>query len=158
MATGEIVLSIEGGVSDSSSPARRRFFNSKPSLGFNTSGTGYHHFTFRMPADFASTLALIIHYKAGTNTGAVVWGCDVMAASEDELITTDSYDTANTVTDTVPATTGNLGIVSLSLTNADSVAAGDWVAIRVYRDGDNGADTLANIADIVALSLTYTTT
>ena len=69
---------------------------------------------------------------------------------------TESYDTANTVTDTVPGTAGYLAEASITMSNTDSLAANDLVTIKFYRDANAGGDTASGDADLYALSLEYT--
>jgi hypothetical protein len=47
---------------------------------------------------------------------------------------------------------------SITLTNADSVAANDWVVVTVFRDANNGSDNCSVDAELVAVSIEYTTT
>jgi hypothetical protein len=158
MATGVINLPIDGGVGDAATPARRRFFNSKPALSFNPTGILYQHYTFRMPEDYASGLEVVVQYKMPTATsGSVVLGAQLMAATPGDAIGADSYATANTVTDAVPGTVELLAEAAITMTNDDGVAAGDWCALRVFRDGDNGSDDAAGLCDVVGLAVQYTT-
>jgi len=43
--------------------------------------------------------------------------------------------------------------VSITLTNADSVAAGDYVRIAINRDADNGSDTATGDAYLLAVEV-----
>ena len=83
-----------------------------------------------------------------------------MTADTDSVaIDADSFDTINTVSDDILGTTAKRPqTVSLTLTNADSVAAGDYVALRFGRDADNASDDLPEDAWLWAVSLEYTTT
>jgi hypothetical protein len=66
--------------------------------------------------------------------------------------TADSFDSVNTGTDaTVPATAGYVDTVSITLTNADSIAAGDLVRFRLTRAVANAADTATG--DCLALAI-----
>src|SRR4030066_262437 len=57
---------------------------------------------------------------------------------------TKSFDTANTGTDaTVPGTAGNTKDITITLTNADSLAAGDILRLAVSRNVGHATDTAA---------------
>lgn len=117
-----------------------------------------------MPQDYASGAALKIQWSGAASTSVshtVVWAAQVMAMTPDTDgdMNTDSYDTANTVTDDILGTTSRrIQEASLTLTNADSVAAGDYVSIKFFRDADNGSDDLTEDAWLWGLALEYTTT
>jgi len=95
---------------------------------------------------------------ASATTGTVMLSCEVMAVTDGDAaaVDTDSYDTINNSSaKTVPGTVGYLDEISLTLTNADSVAAGDWVAIKLRRDASGGSAT--GDLELIAASLEYTT-
>ena len=48
--------------------------------------------------------------------------------------------------------------ISLTLTNADTVAAGDFVVLYLARDVAAGGDTATGDMEVIAVSLEYTTT
>lgn len=87
---------------------------------------------------------------AGT-TGDVDWDVSVQAVTPADalnILTTTSYDTANSTDNTsVPGTAGYLFKVTVTLTNADSMAAGDRVRLLVTRDAVSDVSTL----DVVLL-------
>jgi hypothetical protein len=117
--------------------------------------------TLRLPDNFSSGGELNIQWGADTATsGDVVLTAEVMALTPNTDTAdaeTDSYDTVNSVTDTHLGTTaGRLHEATITLTNADSMAAGDYIAIRIARDADNASDTLAGDVFIHAVSLEYT--
>lgn len=57
---------------------------------------------------------------------------------------------------TVPGTAGYMDVLSITLTNADSVAAGDHVILELNRD--ISADGVAGDIEVVNCELRYTTT
>ena len=167
MATGTILLPILGAVGDATNPPGVGFGGTvgRPYLIFDGTATiEACHWTFRMPENFdpASAPVAKIQWSGSTaNTLVVQWTGYVMAltADVDGAADTDSYDTENVVTDANLGTTAKrIQEASLTLTNADSVAAGDYVSFRLLRDYDDTADTLTEDALLWALSLEYTTT
>lgn len=160
MATGTILLSLPGEFDDTNPPGIS-YFNSKPQVLFDDTTDELMHWTFRMPENYASGLVLKLQYKmASATTLEVIMACRVMAVSDGDAaaVDTDSYDTVNTsAATTVPGTVGYLDEISLTLTNADSVAAGDWVAIEISRDANNAGDDATGDLELIAASLEYTT-
>ena len=164
MATGTVILPILAATPDATNPPAVAWALNRPYLAFDSATDEIIVWTLRMPADYASSPLLKIQWggtASTTATDTVVWGCEVMAltADTDGDPDTDSYDTINTVSDDILGTTaGRVQEASLTLTNADSVAAGDYVALKFRRDADNGSDDLGEDARLWALSLEYTTT
>lgn len=160
MATGTIILSIPG-YPDATNPPGFGVFNSKPRALFDASTSETMHWTFRMPSDYASAPVLKLQYSmASATSGTIEFEAAIMAVSDGDAaaVDTDSYDTANTGSATVPGTAGYLDEVSITMTNADSLAAGDWVALRLSRDADDGSnDTATGDLELIAASLEYTT-
>lgn len=161
MATGTIILPIPGHY-DATNPPGLEFFNSKPRVLFNDTTPETMHWTFRMPADFASGLIAKAQYTMFSATsGLVEFEASAMAVTDGDAaaVDTDNYDTVNTGSATVPATAGHMDEISITMTNADSVAAGDWVAFRLARDADDATnDTATGDLELIAVSLQYTTT
>ena len=116
---------------------------------------------FRMPVDFASGLTAKLQYKmASATSGDIILGVQVAAVSDADAQDIDAkgFAAANTGTQTVPGTAGHMNEVSITVTNADSVAAGDFVIVRIYRDGDAAGDTATGDLELIAATLEYTTT
>lgn len=114
---------------------------------------------FRMPTAYtgSGTLKLAIGYHcANAGDGDVVWACQVEAVTDadaTDLDSASSFDTANTATVTAPATQGYLDVATITLTNKDSVAAGDMVRLAIYRDADAGGDTQTGDARLLYATL-----
>jgi len=83
-------------------------------------------------------------------TDTVVWGVQVSAYTPGDAadINTDSYDTVNLDTTAVPGTAGYMKKTTITLTNDDSIAAGDFYRIKLYRDADSGSDGATGDAEI----------
>lgn len=116
---------------------------------------------FRMPPDYASGLTAVVQYTmASATSGGVAWDVRVAAVSDGDSQDVDAkgFGSANVGTATVPGTAGYLDEVPVSLTNDDSVTAGDFVVIRVARAVANAADTATGDAELITVGLEYTTT
>lgn len=162
MATGTIILPVQSAKLPASNPAVIDGAENNFRLLFDASTDESCLWQFRMPVNYASALVAKIQYSMTSATAdEVIFQVAVMAVSDGDSadINTDSYDTANdSSATTVPGTVGYLDEISITLTNADSVAAGDYVKIKINRDADDGSDNATGDAEVVAVSLEYTTT
>ena len=115
---------------------------------------------FRMPGNYVSTPALTVLYKmASATTGAVRFEGRIAAVTSGDAEDVDAvaFGSTNSAGDTVPGTAGYLGDFSITLTNADSLAAGDFVVVWLNRDADGttGTDDATGDCEVVAVALTY---
>lgn len=172
MATGTISLPpgaaiLPDGSASNLAPAVQRVKSSATAPGvyflqllFDPASEEWCTWQFRMPADYASTPAAVVQWKAASATsGGVVWDVRVAAVTTGDATDVDAkgFAAANTATGTAPATAGHLVDTTVTLTNADSVAAGDMVVVRLARAAANGADTATGDAELLQLAITYTT-
>lgn len=153
------MLPAAGAELDDTNPPGVSFVGSRRVLLFDDDTDEIIYYTFRMPQDYSSGLTLKFQYSmVSATTNEVIIGCEVMAVSDGEDVDTDSYDTVNTSSaTTVPGTAGLIDEISLTLTNADSVAAGDYVSIKIRRDANNAGDDAAGDMEFWGASLEYTT-
>lgn len=101
------------------------------------------------------TVTVQFIWTAGA-TGDVVWGCQAVALSDDDAVDS-AFGTAQTVTDSVTAAGDVMeSAFTSAITIAGTPAAEDLVAFKFYRDADNGSDTLAADASLIAVRIKYT--
>jgi hypothetical protein len=117
--------------------------------------------SFQVPSNYSSAPILKIRYKmASATSGAVGWGVRVMCVTPDDAADMDAetFATSNTGSETVPGTAGYPGEISITLTNADSMAAGDMCILLLYRDADQSevTDDATGDAEFVGAVLSYT--
>jgi hypothetical protein len=98
------------------------------------------------PQGLTGTVTAIVFYSmASATTGGVAVTMLVEAvtpADSLDLDTSTSYDADNTNSDTaVPGTAGFMESISITLTNADSIAAGDLVRFKLSREVGHANDT-----------------
>jgi len=98
-----------------------------------------------MPGSYAGgTLKASIGYiMASATSGKVNFETAVEAVTDGDTTDLDagtSFDTMNDASVTVPGTAGHLDVITVTLANKDSVAAGDLVTFSLKRDGDDGTD------------------
>lgn len=106
----------------------------------------------------------IFWYAATASSANVVWEAQISAITPDtdsQDIETDGLATLNFVQDTHLGTTGHrLHKCSITISNLDSIAAGDLVHIRIARDanGTNATDDMTGDAILVMAELSYSDT
>lgn len=165
MATGTILLPLLAGVPDPTNPPAVNFTAAnRPYLAFDSGTDELVLWTFRMPQDFASGLTAKIIWSGAASTTATDtarWAVEVMALTPETdsvAADSDSFDTSNEADDDILGTTAKRPQeVSITLSNDDSVAAGDYVAVRLSRNADHANDDLGEDAWVWGVALEYTT-
>ena len=131
--------------------------NRRPVLAFDAATDETAYWTFVAPQGFTGTVTLVIFYAMATATsGNIYWQGQLEAITPGDSTDTDattSFDTANSGNGAVPGTAGYMQAISVTMTNADSVAAGDLVRLSVNRDANNASDTAAGDAYLFAVEL-----
>lgn len=174
MATGTLQWGMNAAVlpdgsSGNAAPALSRLIgtesNPKKHLhiaAFDSATDEHLHFSFRVPADYASGGDVKLLWMTNTaSANNVVWGARIGAVTPADADTPVEHAAAAASTTT---TAGNatearrLIETSITLANLDSLAAGDLATLIVYRDADNAADTLAADAELINVAFQYTTT
>lgn len=145
MATRAIFLPLAAEF-PSSNFARPDMVNRRPVLKFDASQDQSCYWTFRAPQGLTGTLLLVVGFiMASATTGNVVAQGQVEAvttADATDLDATTSFDAVNNSGQvSVPATAGYYKQFTITLTNADSVAAGDYMRISFNRDADSTTAT-----------------
>lgn len=120
--------------------------NRRPVLGFDASTSETAYWTFVAPQGWTGTVTAVISYAmASATSGGVAFDVALEAITSGDALDTDastSFDTVNAGNDaTVPGTAGYMEQLSITLTNADSIAAADLVRVSVARDVADAADT-----------------
>lgn len=97
------------------------------------------------PQSLTGTLTLVVsYYMASATSGSVRFQAQIEAVSDGDALDLDSsssFDTANSAGATVPGTQGYIDQLSITMTNADSLAAGDIFRVRLNRDADGTSGT-----------------
>jgi hypothetical protein len=176
MATGTIMLPttaamMPDGSTNNAAPGLSRVKSSATApayhfteIAFDGAGSTREqcYWSFRLPTDYSSSPVLKIQWKANATTGNVVWQARIAAITPADADTPNEHAlpaSADTVTTGVNATEARrLVESSITLTNIDSMAAADWVVVNLYRDPSHASDTCTVDAEVVAVSLEYTTT
>lgn len=153
-----VLLPIPPSGFDGTAPAGLAYENSVPHCLFDDTTPEGAYWTFRMPSDYSSSPVLkLVYSMASATTGTIEFEASIWAVSDGEDADTESYDTVNNSTETVPGTAGLSSDLSNTLTNADSLAANDLVHIKLFRDADDATnDTATGDLELRAVSLEYT--
>lgn len=126
---------------------------------FDDSTDEHIYFQFLMPDNYDSAPVVDVYYKATADTGNTsAFGARIAALSDGDAADMDAnaFDAHNGGTSTTPGTAGHLDVVSITMTNDDSVAANDMVILCVYRD--ESADGAAGDLEVPLVVLRYTST
>lgn len=101
-------------------------------------------------------------YGATATSGAVVWETALAAVTPNTDTTdveTKAFATANTAADTHLGTTAKRAhSVDVTVSNLDSVAAGDWVWLRISRLPADAGDTMTGDAVLTGIDISYSDT
>lgn len=153
-----VILTVPPQGFDSTNPAGLEYTNAVPKLLFDDTTSEIVYWMLRLPSDFSSAPVLKVQYTmASATSGTFGVSVSIMAVTDGDAadVDTESYDTANSPTaSTVPGTAGHLDEISVTLTNADSMVAGDLVFFKLARNV--AGDTATGDAEVRAVSLEYT--
>lgn len=126
---------------------------SRPYLAFDTTTSETCYWTFVAPQGLTGALTAIVTYRAASATsGTAAFSVALEAITDGDSTDTDaasSFDTANSPSAvTVPGTAGYIDQYSITLTNADSIAAGDICRLSLARNvaSDNASGDLQVLA------------
>jgi hypothetical protein len=121
--------------------------NQRPVLAFDDTTPEACYWTMKVPQGWTGTGTLVVSYTmASATSGTVEFEASVEAVTTGDSLninTTDSFDAVNSGSGTVPGTAGHPEEIAITLTNADSLEAGDLLRIRLARDADDGTNDTA---------------
>lgn len=132
--------------------------NRRPVLAFDASTDEACYWTGVAPQGLSGALTLVITYMmASATSGAVGFQAQLEAVTDNDatdLDATTSFDTVNnSASTTVPGTAGYIDQISITLTNADSLAAADYFRLSLNRDADGSAITDSATGDAYVLAV-----
>jgi hypothetical protein len=155
MATTRFVLTPESAHLPTSNFAVLSKINARPVLLFDASTDETAYWTIIGPQGLTGALSAKIHYICSNATsGTAAWDVAIEAITDGDstdLDATTSFATVNGGTGTVPGTNGYIDVISITLTNDDSIAAADYVRVSVARD--TAADSVANDLALLAVEI-----
>ena len=130
--------------------------NRRPVLSFDAATNETAQWTLKAPQSLTGTLTAVVSYMMATATsGDVDVDVSIEAITDADAVdldTADSFDTVNSTDNTtVPGTAGYMDEITVTLTNKDSIAAGDYFRIRLTRDA--ASDTASGDMHVLAMEL-----
>lgn len=128
-------------------------------LDFDAATDEFAQFMVPMPKSWnEGTISFKVLWLTAATSGNVVWGLQAVAMGDDDPLDA-AFGTAVTVTDGASAAAEDLLITAESgaVTIAGTPAEGDLVAFQIFRDADNGSDTMSGDAKLLGLMLFITT-
>ena len=129
----------------------------RPVLAFDTTTSETCYWTVVAPQGLTGALSAVIHFfgnAAGTNGAAFDVAVEAITPGDaTDLDAGTSFDSVNGGNAALPATQGYQTSVSITLTNADSAAAGDYVRISLARDVADANDTFAADAYVTLVEI-----
>jgi hypothetical protein len=122
--------------------------NARPVLAYDAATQETAYWTSIAPQDLTSPFTVVITYTMlSATSGLIEFEVAVEAVSDGDatdLDATTSFATVNASGGTtVPGTAGYIDQVSVTLTNNDSIAAGDYFRLSVSRDSDDATNDTA---------------
>ena len=145
MATTRAILTPFSAEPPSSNFPGLTVVNGRPALAFDAATQETTNWTFIAPQGLTGALSCVITYMmASAVSGNIEFEVAVEAITDGDatdLDATASFNASGAIT--VPGTAGYPDQVSVTLTNADSIAAGDLVRISISRDADDATNDTA---------------
>lgn len=134
--------------------------NRRPVLAFDASTDETCYWTGIAPQGLTGTITLIISYMmASATSGTVGFQAQIEAVTDGDATDLDaatSFDSVNnSASTTVPGTAGFIDQISITMTNADSIAAADYFRVSLNRDADGSAITDSATGDAYVLSVEF---
>lgn len=135
--------------------------NQRPVLGFDASTAETAYWTIIIPQGFTGTMLAVVHYMMASATSGKVDFIGALEAVTDgdatDLDAGTSFDTGNAITaPTVPGTAGYIDEFTITMTNQDSAAVGDYARFSLQRDATDATnDTATGDCYVLAVELRY---
>jgi hypothetical protein len=132
-------------------------------LAYDTSTVERAYFHTNMPDYGSGNVTATVHWYADTaSSGGVTWETALAAITpntDTQDVETKSFAAVNTANDTHLGTTGQrLHSIDVTISNLDSLAAGDVVWLRLSRLTTDAGDTMTGDAILTSVVLAYSDT
>lgn len=116
------------------------YINNRPVLAFDATTSETCYWTRKVPQGWTGTLTAIVTFMMASDNNTahtVEFGVAVEAITSGDSVDLDagdSFDTENVANTTIPGTVGFEKDLSITLTNNDSSAAGDYIRFKLDRN------------------------
>jgi hypothetical protein len=124
-------------------------------LGFaDTSGGFSAQNEYLLPDDFTGAIDAKIIWSTSATSGNAKWSLSTICTAVGATETDDpAFNTASTVTTAAPGTANRLQTSAITGVTATGCAAGEFLHVKIFRDGNDGSDTIAATANLVGVEL-----
>lgn len=121
----------------------------------DTSGGFSAQNTVLLPADFSGNLDARIIWRTAATSGNAKFSFSTICTDVAATATDDpAFNTASTVTTAAPGTTLRLQTSSIASVTITGCSAGNLLHVKLFRDGNDGSDTLSSSLDVIGVELT----
>ncbi len=132
--------------------------NQRPVLGYDAATDETAYWTDIAPQGLTGAITVVVTIAmASATSGTVGIQAQIEAITDADATDTDattSFDSVNnSASTTVPGTAGYIKQISITMTNADSMAAADYYRLSVNRDADGSAITDSATGDMYLLAV-----
>lgn len=133
--------------------------NTRPMLAFDASTDETCQWTAIAPQGLTGGITVKAYYcMASATSGTVVMGAAIEAITDGDttpdLDSASSFAAATLGTVAVPGTAGVMDVLSIAISNTDSIAAGDYFRVLFYRDADSASDGASGDCYLTMLEVT----
>lgn len=110
---------------------------------------------FLLPADWSGAIDAKIVWMTTATTGNAKWSLSTICTATDATETDDpAFNTASTVTTAAAGTASRLQTSAITGVTATGCAASELLHLKIFRDGNDAADTIAATARLVGVEIT----
>lgn len=130
----------------------------RPVLAFDAGTDESCYWTFVAPVGLTTPVTARIYYvMASATANGVVFNSALECVTDGDttdLDAAESFDTDNSSgAVTVPGTAGHIDVISITLSNNDSITPGDLCRLRLSRNADDGSDNATGDCLVLAAEL-----
>lgn len=112
--------------------------------------------TLILPADFSGAIDARIIWRTSATTGNAKFSLSTICTDVAATATDDpAFNTASTVTTAAPGTTLRIQSSSITGVTATGCVAGNLLHLKLFRDGNDGSDTISASLDVLGVELTF---
>jgi hypothetical protein len=120
----------------------------------DTSGGFSAQTNMLLPADWSGTVDAKIIWSTTATTGNAKWSLSTICTATDATETDDAaFNTASTVTTAAPGTASRIQTSSITTVTVTGCAAGEYMHLKIFRDGNDAADTIAATARLFGIEI-----
>ncbi len=120
----------------------------------DTSGGFSAQTGYLLPADWSGNVDANIIWRTSATSGNAKFSLSTICTAVNASETDDpAFNTASTVTTAAPGTANRLQTSSVTSLTVTGCAAGELLHLKLFRDGNDGSDTLSASLDVVGVEL-----